>query len=237
MERVFFNFPISLLKHAFDNIKNVCNDIMDYAIYTHGVKLKGDPIERMQDAADYFGITLGNIDNSLENARILYKTNSNKVAMTGINKDLLFEFYKNYKTESEIALLLSFLAIKSILGKKSYCRITSNFLLCRMAGNTSKIEMSVLPDSLKKYQKRYHMDSLKMKLRTSFGMKIYARYTRGFFVSFELSEEQLIKEVEMKRKKYIEKTHRDEQSKAVKKVLMELYSSTVQDFEQDFERC
>lgn len=157
--------------------------------------------------------------------------------MTGISKELLFEFYINDKSFSEIAVLLSFLAIKSILGKKSYCRITNEFLLCRMAGYTSKIEMDELPENLKKYQKRWHIDTLKMELRKSFGLKIYARYTRGLFVSFELSDEQLIKEVEIKRKKYIEKAQRDEQSKAVKKVLMELYPLTEKDFEQDFERC
>ena len=237
MGKVFFNFPITLLKPAFIDIRQVCNDIMDYAIYMHGKKLIGDPIKRMEDAAGYFGIDLGDVDNSLENARILYKTNSNKSAMTGINKDLLFEYYKNYKTDSEIAVLLAFLALKSILGKKSYCRITSDFLLCRMAGYTSKKEMNVLPEDLKKYRTRWNMDSLKRELKNSFGLKIYGRHTRGFFVSFNLSDEQLIKEVEMKRKKYIEKIQKDEQSKAVKKVLMELYSSTEQDFEQDFERC
>lgn len=228
MGKVFFNFPISILRPAFKNIHQVCNDIMDYAIYMHAGKLNGDPLERMEDAAEYFGITLGDIEASIENARILYKTNSRKPAMTGINKDLLFDYYKNYKTDFEIALLLAFLALKSILGKRSYCRITSDFLLCRMAGYTAKKEIKELPEDLKRYQTRWNLDRLKMELKNSFGLKIYGRYTRGFFVSFKLSDEQLIKEVEMKRKRYIERSQKEEQSKAVKKVLLELYSLTEQ---------
>lgn len=237
MERVFLNFPISLLKLAFNDMHKVCQDIMDYSIFKHSETLQGDSARRVKDAANYFGVRLRDAARTLENGKMLYQRIPDKTAMTGISKELLFEFYINDKSFSEIAVLLSFLAIKSILGKKSYCRITNEFLLCRMAGYTSKIEMDELPENLKKYQKRWHTDKLKMELRKSFGLKIYARYTRGLFISFELSNEQLIKEVEMKRKKYFEKKQRDEQSKAVKKVLMELYSSTEQNFEQDFERC
>lgn len=226
-DKIYLNFPITLLKPAFCNMKEVCQDIMHYAIYKHSVTLQGDPVKRMEDSAHYFGITLGSVKRSLEDGKNISDNLVNKCAMTGISKDLLFEFYKNDKTDSEISLLLSFLAIKSILGKKSYCRITSDYLLCRMAGYTSKCEMDELPEPLKKYQFRYHLDCLKMELKKSFGLKIYGRYTRGFFVSFELPIEQLIREVEVKRKRYIEKTQKDEQSKAVKKVLAELYSNNI----------
>lgn len=224
MDKVFFNFPISLLRPAFINMKKVCNDIIDYAIYKQSETLQGNPAKRIKDSSEYFGITLGNITKSLENGKMLFQTTPDKTAMTGISKGLLFEYYQNDKSDFEITLFLSFLAIKSILGKKSYCRITTDYLICRMAGYTSKSEITELPANLKIYLTRRKMDSLKMELKNSFGLKIYGRYTRGFFVSFELPIEQLIKEVEMKRKSYIEKTQRGEQSKAVKKVLTELYS-------------
>jgi hypothetical protein len=62
-----------------------------------------------------------------------------------------------------------------------------------------------------------------LELQKSYGLKIYARYTRGFFVSFSLTLEELIKEVEMKRKKYYEIHMRNQQSAAVLKVLSQIY--------------
>jgi hypothetical protein len=223
MDNVFFNFPIALLKPAFSDISKVCQNIIDYAIYKHAKTLQGNALKKVKDSADYFGIQLANPSETFDNGIYLNNIFRIRPVMTGINKDLLFEYYKNDKTEFDIVLLLSFLAMKSILGKKSYCRITTEFLMCRMAGYASESEMTEIPAPLKKYMTRYHMDALKFELRRTFGLKIYGRYTRGFFVSFELTEEQLIKEVEIKRKKYAEKKQKDDQSLAVKKVLKELY--------------
>ena len=202
---------------------NVCQNIMDYAIYHHAKSLDGSLNKRIKDSANYFGVTLGNITRTAQNGESLdYKTPERPV-MTGISKHLTFEFYDSPKTDNEISVLLSFLAMKSILGKKSFCRITTAFLLCRMAGYSTISEMSELPEQLKKYRSRWHLDCLKSALRNHYGLKIYGRYTRGFYISFELPEEQLIEEVEKKRKKYIEKTYKEQSGEALKRVLARLY--------------
>jgi len=219
----FFNFPVQLMRYAPD-MSAFGNNVMDYCIYKHSLTLEGAAEKKMKDAAKYFGVTLGNISRSLRDGRELYDNMPTRPAMTGIGKDLLFEFYKEDKTDVEIATLIAFLAIKSIIGKKSYSRITTEYMLCRMAGYNSKQECKQLPDYLLKYSKRRGMDLLKYELQKSYGLKIYARYTRGFFVSFTLTLEELIREVEMKRKKYYEKTLKDKQSTAVTKILNELYA-------------
>ncbi len=221
MAAKFFNFPIDLMRIAPEVVK-FCNDVMDYCIYVHSLKLDGP--NAMRDAANYFGVILGNINRSVKNGRELYNSISLPAPMTGISKDLLFTFYKEHKTDHEIAVLMAFLAIKSILGKKSYCRITNDFLLCRMDGFRSKDEWIELSDYLKRYTTRRGMNNLKIDLQQYYGLKIYARYTRGFFVSFTLSMEELIKEVEIKRKKYQEHHMRGQLSTAVTKVLNELYN-------------
>lgn len=58
MGRVFLNFPISLLKPAFNDMHEVCQDIMDYSIFKHSETLQGDSARRVKDAANYFGVTL-----------------------------------------------------------------------------------------------------------------------------------------------------------------------------------
>jgi len=222
MADTYFNFPVPLMQ-ASPNIKKFCNDVIDYCIYRHSLSLNGS--NAIKDAAHYFGVTLGNISKTARNGEQLYDSLPLNSAMTGINSNLLFEFYQEYKSDHEIAVLMAFLAIKSILGKKSYTRITTDFLLCRMAGFVSKKELTELPDYLKTYCKRRSMNNIKLDLQKSYGLKIYGRYTRGFFVSFKLTFEELIKEVEMKRKRYYEKQIKDQQSEAVKKVLGNLYGN------------
>jgi len=217
----FFNFPVELMRVAPD-MKRFCNNVMDYAVYAHSLKLEGQ--DAMKDAAKYFGITLGNILQSKRNGSDLYNKIALPAPMTGISKDLIFKFYRDYKTEHETAVLIAFLAIKSILGKKSYCRITNEYLLCRMAGYRSKKDMPELPAWLKRYQGRRGMNAIKLDLQRFYGLKLYARFTRGFFVSFSLSLEELIREVEKKRKQYYETTLQGETSAAVSKVLNQLYN-------------
>jgi hypothetical protein len=216
----YFNFPIWFLRGSFTDMYKVCDDIMDYAIYKHSQKLNGN--QRIKDSSDYFGITLGNIERTATNGEKLDRMTPDKAVMTGMNKDLTFDFYKNSKTEFEKAVLLAYLAIKSILGQKSYCRITGDFLLCRMAGYGKKDEAEI-PEELEKYKKRWHIDRLKIDLKKNYGLKIYGRSCRGFFVSFKLSQEQLIKEVELRRKKFTEKAEKEELNRIRLKVLRELY--------------
>ena len=229
-KEIFFNFPIQLLQGAPD-MQVTGNDIIHYAIYKHATILNGSINDRMKSAADYFGVTLGNLNGAIENGDRLSKRIPARSPMTGINKDLLFSFYQGDQSLPEIAVLVAHLAIKSILGKKSFCRITSDFLLCRMAGYPSIKEVigrpnylnPGLPEYLKPYATRRRMDNIKSELQKSYGLKIYGRYTRGIFVTEKLTLEELIREVEMKRKKYWQTNQKNELSTAVTKVLKELY--------------
>lgn len=219
----YFNFPIMLIREAFSDMHQVCDNIIDYAVYRHAQKLEGSADKQIKDSAKYFGITLGNNSKTIRNGSRLLNSTPDKAVMTGLSKKAVFDFYENNKSDFEKGVLLANLAIKSILGNKSFCRITNEFLLCRMAGYGKKDEMTSLPPELEKYQKRYHIDKLKSELQSTYGLKIYARYTKGFFVSFSLSEEELIRQVEMKRKRYFDKEAKGKVSKAVTKVLAELY--------------
>lgn len=216
----YFNFPIMLMRMA-PNIRQFCDDVMEYCIYAQSMSLNGP--NAMRDAARHFNVILGNFAKSERDGRTLYNSIDLPAPMTGISHDLLFTFYKEHKSEHEIAALMAFLAIKSILGKKSYCRVTNEHLLCRMAGYASNKDMAELPEYLKRYTSRRSMNSLKIELQRNYGLKIYARYTRGFFVSFTMSLEELIREVEMKRKRYYETNLKAQTSSAVTKVINQLY--------------
>jgi hypothetical protein len=200
-------------------------DVIHYAVYKHAQNLNGTLAERIKSSANYYGIELGSLKNATEGGERLHSEIPYRSPMTGINKDLLFDFYLGSKTHDEIVVLLAHLAIKSILGEKSFCRITTDYLFCRMAGYPSMSDMPEVPVHLRPYATRRKMDRIKTELTEFYGLNIYARYTRGFFVSFTLSLEDLIREVETKRKKYYEANQKAETSAAVLKVINQLYGN------------
>jgi len=219
----YFPFPICLLNDAFSNIHQVCDDIMSYAIYWKSLDESGKTeIARIKKAAKFFSIILGNESRTLQGGKKIYNCCHNKPKSSG-NIDVLFDFYKNEKTEYEIACFVAYHALKSIVGKKAYCKVTNRFLLARMAGYSTVDELpEELPEPLDKYSKRWQLDKIKTELKLSWGVKIYARYTRGFYVSFSLSLEKLILEAEKRRKQYIHKQLAEKERKAVQKVKNQL---------------
>jgi hypothetical protein len=225
-DQKYFNFPINLLRGAFDDIKGMMDNVMDYACYSKSQEyVIGTPAQKMKDAANYFGITLGNAKRSNENGRTLFYSKLTKSPMTGINKDILFDFYKNEKTESDIAVLVTFLALKSVIGSKPFVHITNEFLIARMAGYASVKSMpEVLPEPLSGYTTRRKLNKIKFELRANWNVNIYGYRVRGFYVSIEnqFSLEKLIYEVEKRRKTAIEKKLRQKQNDAIMKAKTKL---------------
>jgi hypothetical protein len=146
--------------------------------------------------------------------------------MVGINRDAFFDFYKSYKDEFERACLLAFLALKSIVGNKAYIKLDNLYLLSRMDGKpraTSSI--AELSNEVSKYANDYQMRKIKFELSQSWGLTTYSRYTRGFYVSFTLSLEELVFEAEKRRKSLKEKQARQRECNAVQAALNRLNSS------------
>ena len=230
MRREFthLNFPIGLLQKAFIDIRSTMNDIMDYAVYVRAISFyhEGKIENSVYKAAhNDFGIKLGNPQNSASNGKILFESKTKKAPMTGISKKTCFDFYDNEKTESEIAVLLAYLAIKSIIGTKPYVHITNEFLIARMGGFPSiKAIPEELPEPLAKFATRRRLDKIKFELRKSWNVTIYGFRVRGFYVSIEnqFSLEDLIYEVEKRRKSATEMKLRQKQNEAILKAKTKL---------------
>jgi hypothetical protein len=69
------------------------------------------------------------------------------------------------------------------------------------------------------------MRKIKFELSQSWGLTTYSRYTRGFYVSFTLSLEELVFEAEKRRKSLKEKQARQRECNAVQAALNRLNSS------------
>lgn len=104
-----------------------------------------------------------------------------------INKDLLFKFRDNEKTEFELVQLAMYIAIRSILGKKRMCKTNKALVISRMFGYSKPADMPfTLEEPLKtiynKYIVRYQFDKLKEEMQLYWHVKMGVVKTRGFFI-------------------------------------------------------
>lgn len=222
-DEVFFHYPIRFHQRAFDGIRSVVSDGMDYALQAQSKKYTHESTEEnIKAAAQFFGVGLPASYN-YNRGEMLFRGGGKVVV--NVSKDMLFDFYLNQKSEFEVACFCAFTGIKSILGKKPLVKITNAFLLARMFGFGSVSDMPGQMRTKKLFQKysaRYHLDRVKEELIENWGLKLYARSMRGFYVSFSLSYEDLVRYAEGNRKSRQVKTRKSEEAEIVKRVLAEL---------------
>jgi hypothetical protein len=197
-EQKYFNFPIVLLQGFLVNDKKCLNDIFDYAIYAYCYNYNTDDIKQ---AARFFGVTMGNEKKTFQDGNDLFDSIQEGTPKVGINKEIFFDYYKNEKTEFQKVTLLAFLAIRSILQNKSYCKMDNNYLFARMDGKSHSVKNdSELSPELLRYKNEYQAKKIKNELILNWNLIHYAYFTRGFYVSFKMPLEDLIFQVEKKKK-------------------------------------
>ena len=136
----------------------------------------------------------------------------------------LIDYFKNEKSEFDIALLLAYMAIRSILGKKQYVKTNTKHITARMFGYSSH---KAIPDELtpaikeliQKYSSRHHMSKLLMQLKLNWHVVIYSRNTRGLYVGIGVSLDTLAMAGEKRKQKFkielLKKAEKEAQQKAL----------------------
>lgn len=196
----YFNFPVPILAGYLDNRVGILRNVLTYACYDYSCKQRsGTQQERMVAAYNYFNIEQGNVDFHLDLGKKLHELYRGPLPMVGIETSIFWEYYKNEKSEIDDVCLLAYLAIRSILGNKAYCKMDNKFMLSRMSGNIKSCEFSSLPDNLAKYANEYQTKKIKNLLILDWSLVHYSRHTRGFYVSFGMDLQSLIYEAEVKR--------------------------------------
>ena len=220
MNERYFNFPVQLLRGFLINPIRALNSISNYAFYETYSKIEtGSKKERMKESAHYYGIGFGNFEEALQNGKELYDSIPPNSPKVGLRLSIYWDFYKNDKAEFEKVCLLGFLALKSILGQKPYCKTTNKFWLSRMDGNPKTIkDFSELSPDIVKFSKDYQTDKIKKALRNEWGLITYSRYCRGFYVSFKITLKQLIFEAEKRRISTKEKQYKEHEQQTLKEV-------------------
>lgn len=229
----YFNFPVTLLKELFEDKQKVLNDILYFALYSHSLKMDAEELynnsefNKFKSAAKFYNVDLGGSDqdkkNKLKQGKALFDSIPTDSPKVGLNISIFWDYYKNDKSEFEIACLSAYLAIKSILVTKPYCKTDNSFLWARMSGNSKAMkDISELSYGVKKYANNYQTVKIKTALREGWKLVTYSRYTRGFYVSFTLDLPALILEAETRRKSIKEKQYRQHEKEVVSQVLRTL---------------
>jgi hypothetical protein len=212
----YLTFPIVLLKDGINNIKECMINSIDYCFYDQFIRLqKSHSYDPVNDAMDKLGIDFNNVQKALKKGKILYDSIDNKLAKTSIRKGMIFDFFSNKKSEYDVVCFLAFASLKSIIQKQGYKKITNDYLLSRMSGN-SKNSKDINP-LLKKYSTRYQLDKIKTELQLNWGLKYYADKSRGFYVSFTMPLNALALIAERNNKMYKLKLLKNKKKEAMEK--------------------
>jgi hypothetical protein len=215
-------FPIELLQNT--DIQEVCRNAFKYSIYRkaidYAVPNEKINIVHIQKAMEYFNLNVNDLDNRLKKGRELFDTFSFRNPMVSINKNIMIDF-ENTKSDFEVSTFRAYCAIRSILGKKPYCKATNDYLLARMQGFTSVAEFMGMNKS--EPIGRYQLDKIKLELQTNWGLIYYSRQTRGFYISYRITLENLILKAEQKRQSNKVKKLKELKSEAFKKAMDKLF--------------
>jgi len=255
----YMNFPIALLWRVFTDVEETLKRVINFVAYKQALKLQyGSIYERMDEACAFFGYYISAPDVHIDFAEeIIRCTPTSPYVNVSIN--VIRDFYFDSKTDFEVACLLGFCAIKSIIGNKKYAKTNKAFILERMFGdqgidhdtyeamdifnvrnavayvnwNGGKVTMKQVEEAVASGQLsvshtepvrikkcnlrawavkqgfmpeysnksvemrtllsgRYQMDKMLYKLQTSWGLRLYSDHSRGFYVSFKLTLEDLV---------------------------------------------
>lgn len=236
---IYYNFPINLLRHKEETIYKEIKIVMDYQdnletilcyrigeLFSEGMNI--EDVEKTM-AIDIFRRTDSYKKNQINTFKEFY---NQTIPRTGIERKIFWNYRDNPKDDFEFQCLWAFLAIKSIIGKKPFQKMTNQLWIARMAGfsNYKTLEEyfkgRALPSHIlnpeDRYKTRYALDKIKKELTRHFNVNFYGIGSRGFYASTKLTLEELIRQVEKNRIAHIKAMENKEKRDIRQKVLEEL---------------
>jgi len=183
--------PMAILCKVVLDLQGTLNDALYYCFYYRYTKLEGSQAERFEEIQRVLKIKYPNPLRSYNRGKAIFDSIPEKSPKASIKRDLVFEFLERPKNEFQIVCFLAFAALKSMIQRKGYERITNNKLIRRMAyvGKSDQ------------YRKRYHIDKLKRELQLKWKLNLYATNMRGYYASFTMSLKKLAIHAEAQKKK------------------------------------
>ena len=202
--KVFYNAPCELYKDCLRSdrdFKQTLRDILSFVLYDNCKK----PEKRVSDAdlakvARKLGVEYNDPIRSWREGKKLYSEHvesaRNAPAYFSISRETYWHFMNEESTEFERAMLLAYLAVKSMVGKRDMIKTNMTAICSRMDGNTKPRRKGQLTDGVAKYLNRYWSNRLLSALYEKRGVTFYggnsSHKVRGFYCSTTLTMEELI---------------------------------------------
>lgn len=214
-------------------------NIFGYEVMTDEINVNKSDTDFMEKAIEFYQIRQaysflginGDFDYCLKRGKEIERTIPAKEPYPSINKKLLFEFRDHEKTEFDLMQFACYIAIRSILGKKPYCRTNKEMILCRAFGYASikHLPATMHPDIkelFKKYKTRYHADRVLEAMQlNNWGIHVYSHNKmRGLYIglSKKITLENLIMLAETKKRKYQIEQLKQKKAEARQRALQQL---------------
>jgi hypothetical protein len=229
------------------DVKNYDSGITELKeIFTTDTSFKTNAIEfyQMHQSFDLFHVP-GNIPETLRRGKETDKHIPEKEPFPMINIKLLFKFRDYDKSEFEIAQLAAYIAVRSILGKKPYCRTNKLMIISRMFGYTNHFKLfednlNEKPELYKLYQKystRYHIDKVLQELELNWNVIYYSKKIKGMYVGMKdemknISYDSLAVMAEAKKRKNQIQKLKDQKIEARQKAIQQINLAAIQQKQQ-----
>ena len=227
---IYYNAPSELFRgFLLDKKYPQClGDVINYVLYAQCEKNWCS----MKDCGEYASKALG-VD--FQNPKTAYKRglqlfdelireNREKPAFFSMSHDLYWYLREKETTSEERGVILAYLAIKSMIGKREYIKANMTLLCSRMDGQT-RYRGQQISSEVAMYATRYRAHKLMNALFERYGVIFYSgnatHKVRGFYCSLTLSMAELIHRVEKARDEAKAKPY-DPLKEAQRKALEEL---------------
>lgn len=210
----YYNFPVSILEGFIRDTQGTLEKMLMWAAYDwikkYSIDKKGKAkfsIQAMRDVQDMLGFRIPCDTDEYHFYKACAGIYSRyKGARTGISRRLYWELRdKGFIDDADKVVVLAFLAGKSILGKKDYCKTNDLLLFARMNGldKPYKNEDELREKShivISAHFTRRRRDTIRRRLAEEFHLQSYSNRDRGYYISSKFTLEQLIEVVEVSRK-------------------------------------
>ncbi len=156
--------------------------------------------------------------------------------LVSISQAMMFDFYKNTKTDYEKALFAMYAGIRSIIGNKDFAETTGSMIKCRMFGAKNKTELEfILSDkkvksAYKQYTTDYHYKKMLKELVVRGFLQSEIGYNKRTYVSCKLDmkglEDTIVEHIKQKSLNFKIKQFENSRLKAINSINQRLNKST-----------
>ena len=191
MPLLYYHFPIAILAKGITKTSLI--NMVEYCIYSYMEEWAATFTDACKD--------LGFKNWNKEDCRATFERYKNCRTKTSISREQCGQWFHNIENESDYSklLLLAFLAVKSIVGKKNYVITNYDFLLARMAGDsvpryktTKGKKTLILPPHIEHINTRRRLEQIREDLRKKYHVATWGQQgLRGFAISTKLEEVDL----------------------------------------------